>query len=384
MAGDAEFLFGLDLGRQAVAVPAEAPLDPAAAHGLVARDGVLDEAGQQVAVVRQAVGERRAVVEDELVVAVDAGVTLFDERSNVDAFSQMARMSSSRAGKFGFGSTAGYGTPRCYRAGSRPPMDGSGPRSSVSDRLRSSSNVKRKSSSVGLGRSGIVEAIEPGAGRRRIVDASRRPSRTAGRRLVVGRFVVRRRPDSSSISVTITRSIAWVGSRSSATVGVGGIVDGVDVGRRRRRSSLAGRTSAGRPSSAIVVGRRQQRAAHVAEAGGHAVGDLDQFGRRVADASTLRDEELLEVVDVGLEEITAGLEGVDLAGGQQPLGLACSTGFLTGLLEHRRGHLARRVAGRAASSFAVDTSLAASARASAISESAVRCASTSVRLIVSD
>ena len=67
LAGDAELLLGLHLGGQAVAVPAEAPLDPAAAHGLVARHHVLDVAGEQVAVVRQAVGERRAVVEDVLV-----------------------------------------------------------------------------------------------------------------------------------------------------------------------------------------------------------------------------------------------------------------------------------------------------------------------------
>ena len=67
MPGDAELLLGVDLGRQAVAVPAEAALDALAAHRLVARHGVLHEAGQEVAVVRQAVGERRPVVEDELV-----------------------------------------------------------------------------------------------------------------------------------------------------------------------------------------------------------------------------------------------------------------------------------------------------------------------------
>ena len=68
MAADAEFLLDDDLGRQAVAVPAEAALDALAAHRLIARHDVLDVAGQQVAVVRQAVGERRAVVEHELVV----------------------------------------------------------------------------------------------------------------------------------------------------------------------------------------------------------------------------------------------------------------------------------------------------------------------------
>ena len=78
MARDAELLFDLDLRGQAVAVPSEPTLDPPSLHRLVARHRVLDEAGQQVAVVRQSVGERRAVVEHELVVAVRPGVTLLD------------------------------------------------------------------------------------------------------------------------------------------------------------------------------------------------------------------------------------------------------------------------------------------------------------------
>ena len=85
LAGDAELLLGLDLGGQAVAVPAEAALDPAAAHRLVARHDVLDVAGEQVAVVRQAVGERRAVVEDELVGAVSPGSRWSTEASNVSS-----------------------------------------------------------------------------------------------------------------------------------------------------------------------------------------------------------------------------------------------------------------------------------------------------------
>ena len=56
----------MQLRRQAVAVPAEAPLDLLAAHGLVARHEILHEAGDDVPVVRQAVGEGRAVIEDEL------------------------------------------------------------------------------------------------------------------------------------------------------------------------------------------------------------------------------------------------------------------------------------------------------------------------------
>ena len=71
---DAEQALGLELGGQAVGVPAEAALDALAALSLVAPDGVLDVAGQQVAVVGQAVGEGRAVVEDELVAGLIAVV----------------------------------------------------------------------------------------------------------------------------------------------------------------------------------------------------------------------------------------------------------------------------------------------------------------------
>ena len=74
------WLHRLELGGQAVGVPAEPALDALAAHRLVARDDVLDVAGEQVAVVRQPVGERRAVVEDELVRAVLAGVAVLDRR----------------------------------------------------------------------------------------------------------------------------------------------------------------------------------------------------------------------------------------------------------------------------------------------------------------
>src|SRR5205807_8902622 len=66
--GEMELALDLHLGRQAVTVPAEAPLHPVTAHGLVAGDGVLDVAGQQVAVVREPVGEGGAVIEDILVV----------------------------------------------------------------------------------------------------------------------------------------------------------------------------------------------------------------------------------------------------------------------------------------------------------------------------
>ncbi len=75
---DPQLAHGLELGGQAVGVPPEPALDATPTHGLVARDQVLDVAGEQVAVVGQAVGERRPVVEDELVGAVLPGLALVD------------------------------------------------------------------------------------------------------------------------------------------------------------------------------------------------------------------------------------------------------------------------------------------------------------------
>ena len=73
-ARELELLLRLHLGGQAVAVPSEAPLDPPAPHRLVAGHGVLHEAGEEVAVVGEPVGEGRAVVEDELVVPARSGL----------------------------------------------------------------------------------------------------------------------------------------------------------------------------------------------------------------------------------------------------------------------------------------------------------------------
>ena len=68
-----QLLLGLHLCRKAVAVPAEPALDPPAPHRLVAGDHVLHVAGEEVAVVGEAVGERRPVVEDVLVVVAARG-----------------------------------------------------------------------------------------------------------------------------------------------------------------------------------------------------------------------------------------------------------------------------------------------------------------------
>eukprot|EP00966_Prymnesium_polylepis_P237473 5492223-Prymnesium_polylepis.2 len=62
---DVERLVDLKLDRQPVAVPPEAALDVVARLVSVAADDVLDGAGEDVAVVRQTRGERRAVVERE-------------------------------------------------------------------------------------------------------------------------------------------------------------------------------------------------------------------------------------------------------------------------------------------------------------------------------
>src|ERR1019366_7937632 len=56
---DAELAHRLQLGGQAVGIPAEPALDPLTPHGLIPRDQVLDVAGEQMPVMRQAVRERR-------------------------------------------------------------------------------------------------------------------------------------------------------------------------------------------------------------------------------------------------------------------------------------------------------------------------------------
>lgn len=69
---------GFEFCGEAVGVPAEAAFDAAAAHGVVARDDVFGVPGEEVAVVREAVGEGWAVVEHEFVAAVGAGFALVD------------------------------------------------------------------------------------------------------------------------------------------------------------------------------------------------------------------------------------------------------------------------------------------------------------------
>ena len=75
---DAKLLLGFQLSGQAVGIPTEHAVDSVTLHGLVARNHVLGVAGQQVTVVRQTVRERRAIEEDELVLAVIAGRPAID------------------------------------------------------------------------------------------------------------------------------------------------------------------------------------------------------------------------------------------------------------------------------------------------------------------
>ena len=116
MTRNTEFFFGFHFGRQTMAVPAESALDPASAHRLIARYGVFHETRQQVPVVRQAIGEWRSVVEHELVLAVVAGQSLVDRRSEravggpirLDGFFDCGKVRLGVNLRIGHGS-AGYG-----------------------------------------------------------------------------------------------------------------------------------------------------------------------------------------------------------------------------------------------------------------------------------
>ena len=65
LGGEAELLLDRDLDREPVGVPAALALDVVPGHRLVAREDVLEHAGEDVVRARVAVGRRRALVEDE-------------------------------------------------------------------------------------------------------------------------------------------------------------------------------------------------------------------------------------------------------------------------------------------------------------------------------
>ena len=50
-----------------MAVPAEATIDALPAHGLIPRHHVFDIAGEEVSMMRKAIGEGRSVIEDKFV-----------------------------------------------------------------------------------------------------------------------------------------------------------------------------------------------------------------------------------------------------------------------------------------------------------------------------
>ena len=77
---EAELLLDRDLDRQAVAVPAGLALDVAPAHGLVAREDVLEHARQDVVGARAPVGRRRPLVEDPRLRALAAAHRLAGRR----------------------------------------------------------------------------------------------------------------------------------------------------------------------------------------------------------------------------------------------------------------------------------------------------------------
>jgi len=88
-ARETERLLRQRLDRQSVAVPAKAARDIMAAHRLVARNDILDRSGQQMAIMRQSRGERRAVIEDKLLAVLAdferllEGILLLPELENL-------------------------------------------------------------------------------------------------------------------------------------------------------------------------------------------------------------------------------------------------------------------------------------------------------------
>ena len=79
LAVEAQLLLDLDLDRQPVRVPPRLARHAPAAHRLVSREEVLDDAREHVAVVRQAVGRGRALVEDERPVRRRLGQRLLED-----------------------------------------------------------------------------------------------------------------------------------------------------------------------------------------------------------------------------------------------------------------------------------------------------------------
>ncbi len=170
---------------------------------------------------------------------------------------------------------------------------------------------------------------------------------------------------------------ATVTSESSGDAGDVAVDRGTDAAGRRE-------LDAGSVVAWFVVGRRQQWGSSGAEAAGDALDHADDRRGSFAQSVALLGEEQLELLDVRLEEVTSGLECIDLPGDGDALGLADTASFCMSLVEQLGCHLASGVERGGRLVIGGRTMRAASPRASAIVLSAVRCASSSVRLIVSD
>ena len=79
--------------------------------------------------------------------------------------------------------------------------------------------------------------------------------------------------------------------------------------------------------------RRQQRPAHVGQPARHPVDEVGERSDRLDDALALGDEVLLEVVDVGLQEVATGEQRLHLTLDLHPLGLAGTSGVALGRLD---------------------------------------------------
>ncbi|CAB4367460.1 unannotated protein [freshwater metagenome] len=70
MPGDAKFFFCFYFCRKTVTIPTESSVHVATAHCLISRNGIFDESGQKVTVMRHSVRKWWAIIKNEFVLAV--------------------------------------------------------------------------------------------------------------------------------------------------------------------------------------------------------------------------------------------------------------------------------------------------------------------------
>ena len=87
-------------------VPTKATLNAATLLGLEAAHGVFSVTSDQVAIVGQAVSERRAVIENELIVSIAAGRTVFNAGAESVILLPVSQDFFLNAGRFGEAGTA--------------------------------------------------------------------------------------------------------------------------------------------------------------------------------------------------------------------------------------------------------------------------------------